>query len=155
VDTFVVRIWVPGEILAEGDTHLRGFVAHVASGVESPFAGPEELVALLRAWIAGEGRSAMVNGRELTRQERRVAELAGSGGTNADVARELGLSIKTVEAHLARVFRKLGIRSRAELRARLEGDRPLGRSTRPAEPSGRLKSTSARANDPAEEGFPS
>jgi DNA-binding CsgD family transcriptional regulator len=51
----------------------------------------------------------------LTPAEQRVAELAASGMTNRDVAARLFISSKTVEATLARVYRKLGIRSRAEL----------------------------------------
>ncbi|MFG1930979.1 ATP-binding protein [Mycobacterium sp. NPDC048908] len=51
----------------------------------------------------------------LTPVEQRVAELAASGMTNRDVAAQLFVSAKTVEATLARVYRKLGIRSRAEL----------------------------------------
>ncbi len=51
----------------------------------------------------------------LTDTELRVAELVASGMTNRDVADILFVSAKTVEATLARVYRKLGIRSRAEL----------------------------------------
>ena len=51
----------------------------------------------------------------LTPAERRVAELVASGMTNRDVAAALFISAKTVEATLARVYRKLDIRSRAEL----------------------------------------
>jgi DNA-binding NarL/FixJ family response regulator len=51
----------------------------------------------------------------LTPSERQVAELAASGLTNRDVAAKLFVSPKTVEANLAQVYRKLGIRSRAEL----------------------------------------
>ena len=57
----------------------------------------------------------------LTSSERRVAELAASGMTNRDIAAALFISPKTVEANLARVYRKLGIRARAEL-GRLIGD---------------------------------
>jgi DNA-binding CsgD family transcriptional regulator len=52
---------------------------------------------------------------ELTISEQRVAELAASGMTNRDVAAALFISPKTVEANLARIYRKLGIHSRAEL----------------------------------------
>lgn len=52
---------------------------------------------------------------ELTASERRIAELAGSGLTNRQIAAQLYVSEKTVEANLSRVYRKLGIRSRAEL----------------------------------------
>jgi DNA-binding CsgD family transcriptional regulator len=51
----------------------------------------------------------------LTPSERRVAELAASGMTNRDVAAALFISPKTVEANLGRIYRKLGINSRAEL----------------------------------------
>jgi DNA-binding CsgD family transcriptional regulator len=51
----------------------------------------------------------------LTDTERRVADLAASGKTNREVGDILFVSAKTVEATLARVYRKLGIRSRAEL----------------------------------------
>jgi DNA-binding CsgD family transcriptional regulator len=51
----------------------------------------------------------------LTASEHRVAELAATGMTNRDVAAALFISPKTVEANLARIYRKLGIRSRAEL----------------------------------------
>jgi DNA-binding NarL/FixJ family response regulator len=51
----------------------------------------------------------------LTPSELRVAELAASGMTNRDVAAALFISPKTVEANLARIYRKLSINSRAEL----------------------------------------
>ena len=56
---------------------------------------------------------------ELTATERRIAELAAGGMTNREVAEAAFVSPKTVEANLARVYRKLGIRSRAELGARM------------------------------------
>jgi DNA-binding CsgD family transcriptional regulator len=62
--------------------------------------------------------------REMTESERRVAELAGTGLTTREVAAKLFMSPKTVEAHLARAYRKLGIRSRAELGARLATQLP-------------------------------
>jgi DNA-binding CsgD family transcriptional regulator len=56
----------------------------------------------------------------LTAAERRVAELAASGLTNSDVGAALYISPKTVEVHLSRIYRKLGIRSRAELGRRID-----------------------------------
>ena len=58
---------------------------------------------------------------ELTGSELRVAELAATGLTNREIAKAAFMSEKTVEAHLARAYRKLGIRSRAELGARMAG----------------------------------
>jgi DNA-binding CsgD family transcriptional regulator len=53
----------------------------------------------------------------LTPSEGRIARLAASGMTNREVAAKLFISPKTVEANLARIYGKLGIRSRAELGA--------------------------------------
>jgi DNA-binding CsgD family transcriptional regulator len=53
--------------------------------------------------------------QELSPQELQVARIAGRGQNNAEVAAALFVSRKTVEAHLTRVYRKLGIRSRTEL----------------------------------------
>ena len=52
---------------------------------------------------------------ELTDTERQAAELATTGLRNREIADRMFLSVKTVEAVLGRVYRKLGIRSRAEL----------------------------------------
>ncbi len=57
----------------------------------------------------------------LTSSEQRVARLAAEGKTNREIAGSLFISQKTVEANLARVYRKLGIRSRAQLGRRLSG----------------------------------
>ncbi|MCP9487513.1 MAG: AAA family ATPase [Gaiellaceae bacterium MAG52_C11] len=51
----------------------------------------------------------------LTDAERRIAELVATGRSNKEVAAALVLSVKTIEVTLTRVYRKLGVRSRAEL----------------------------------------
>jgi len=55
----------------------------------------------------------------LTPSQRRVAELAASGLTNRQIAQTLFLTVKTIEAHLAAAYDKLGIRSRQQLPAAL------------------------------------
>lgn len=60
---------------------------------------------------------------ELTATELRVAELAAGGMTNREVAAAAFMTPKTVEANLARVYRKFGIRSRAQLGARIAAER--------------------------------
>ena len=56
---------------------------------------------------------------DLTPTEAQVAALAAAGKTNREVAKALFMSPKTVEANLSRIYGKLGIRSRAELGARM------------------------------------
>jgi DNA-binding CsgD family transcriptional regulator len=56
---------------------------------------------------------------ELTATERRIAELAAQGLANKEIARELVVTVHTVEAHLSHAYAKLGIRSRSQLAGRL------------------------------------
>ncbi|MFI8197035.1 helix-turn-helix transcriptional regulator [Streptomyces sp. NPDC085942] len=51
----------------------------------------------------------------LTPAEQRCAELAAAGASNRDIATTLTVSVKTVEATLTRVYRKLGLHSRFQL----------------------------------------
>ena len=53
----------------------------------------------------------------LTRREREVAELVGQGLTNGQIARELVLSERTVEKHVANILKKLGLHSREQVAA--------------------------------------
>ena len=59
----------------------------------------------------------------LSAREREVAELVAAGKRNRDVAAALYLSEKTVESHLARIYDKLGVRSRAALATIIAGER--------------------------------
>ena len=52
---------------------------------------------------------------QLTQREREVMKLVVAGKLNKQVADELNISMKTVEAHRARVMEKMGVRTVAEL----------------------------------------
>jgi DNA-binding CsgD family transcriptional regulator len=55
----------------------------------------------------------------LSCREREVAELAGAGLSNEEIADRLFISVATVKAHLTRAYRKLNLRRRSQLAARL------------------------------------
>ncbi|MGW4519236.1 response regulator transcription factor [Streptomyces sp. NPDC004393] len=73
-----------------------------------------------RSALRSVGESAPVHGsslaRLLTPQELQVATLAARGLSNKEIGAQLFLSPRTVGYHLYRLFQKLGIASRAELR---------------------------------------
>lgn len=55
----------------------------------------------------------------LTPREMEVAQLAAQGKRNSEIARDLHISVRTVETHLANIYAKLSVRSRTELARRI------------------------------------
>jgi DNA-binding CsgD family transcriptional regulator len=88
-------------------------------GVLAPRAKPAAETGSLpgdRPWNAHDTRGPAV---ELSDAELRVATLAADGYTNRQIAEKLFITISTVEQHLTRSYRKLSVRRRADLAARL------------------------------------
>ena len=83
-------------------------------------------------WAERAGREARRVGTRtpdrfaLTATEERVASLVAQGGTNQEVADALFMSVNTVQWNLSKIYRKLGVRSRTELAARLGTDQGSG-----------------------------
>ena len=73
----------------------------------------------LRATGARPRRVVLAGVESLTASERRVAELAGEGLTNREIAQSLFVTARTVEGHLTSVFRKLLLDSRDQIPAAL------------------------------------
>jgi DNA-binding NarL/FixJ family response regulator len=76
--------------------------------------------------VAAGGRMSRVVGDRvdlLTGRERKVAGIVARGASNAEIADELSISLRTVELHLTSVYRKLGVVSRAELAPLFESGR--------------------------------
>ena len=71
------------------------------------------------ARTSASARSRRSNG--LTAQEAQIAAARGHGHTNPEISTQLFISPRTVEWHLRKVFTKLGISSRKELRVALSG----------------------------------
>jgi len=69
----------------------------------------------LRAAGARPRRLGTIGPDSLTPAERRVARLAAAGKTNQGIAADLYITVKTVEGHLAKTYRKLGVDSRRSL----------------------------------------
>ena len=82
------------------------FLAPAGQVEAAAVASPVEPIAPAAASEGLEGLAAM---------ERQVAALVMEGATNREIAARLFISVKTVEATLTRVYRKLGIRSRVDI----------------------------------------
>jgi DNA-binding CsgD family transcriptional regulator len=104
---------------ADARAVLHEALAYFQRNGAEPWA--EQVRAELRA--TGEVPSHGTNGslRSLTPQELQVALIVAQGNTNREAAAALFVSPKTVEFHLGNTYRKLGVRSRAELVRRVEG----------------------------------
>ena len=90
---------------AEPDELVRGVRA--AARGESPLA-PRAAAAVLQA------RASRPSEPELTQREREVLDLVGEGLPNKLIARRLGISEKTVKAHITRIFEALGVTDRTQ-----------------------------------------
>jgi DNA-binding NarL/FixJ family response regulator/tetratricopeptide (TPR) repeat protein len=111
-------------------TDARGQLRAALATFDELAAAPwgERARAELRASGETARRRDISTGDELTPQELQVAAHVADGKTNREVGAALFLSHKTIESHLARIFRKLGIHSRAELirLSAMHPDTPIG-----------------------------
>jgi RNA polymerase sigma factor (sigma-70 family) len=108
-------------ITAHGDVAAarRAFLGDAVDFIEKPFEPEQIMEAVERAKarvLSGAATDAslkaMVNAREkLSEREREVMELMVKGLHNRHIAKELGISPRTVEVHKARVMEKLGVKN--------------------------------------------
>jgi DNA-binding CsgD family transcriptional regulator len=126
------RLGMPFELgrtlLVAGTVQRRGKHKRDSRGsLERAIAVFEDLGASL--WLEkarSELRRVGIRGQaplDLTPTEERVAELVVAGHTNREVADMLYVSVRTVESNLTKTYRKLNVRSRTELAARVPAKR--------------------------------
>ncbi|MBU2694995.1 hypothetical protein CCO04_07875 [Pimelobacter sp. 30-1] len=92
---------------------------HLADHVTAVAHGDDAVAGAATRRLAEHGRCLPARGREaavLSRREREVASLVAGGLSTPEIAERLHLSTRTVESHIARIFTKLGINRRAQVR---------------------------------------
>jgi len=92
--------------------------AAFAGRMQPIYAGDADSAAsTLRSFLRDQtGRTpATVTGNPLTAREFQVADLIAEGLTNAEIARTLGVSVRTVDTHVEHVRTKLGVRARTQI----------------------------------------
>ncbi len=94
---------------AEGLAHLRR-----ASGIADRH-GAEALVASIQEVLDSTAPATSTDSGTLTPHELRIARMVIGGMTNKEVARTFEVTTRAIELHLTRIYRKLGIRGRAQL----------------------------------------
>jgi DNA-binding NarL/FixJ family response regulator len=104
-------VFVSGE-RTESFDRVAGLQLGADDYLVKPFA-PDELIARLRRLLASGAKDD--NGRpRLTARENEVLRLLASGLAQAEIAKELVISSKTVASHIERILAKLGVHSRAQ-----------------------------------------
>jgi len=108
-----LRIGARGYLLkGAGQEEVLAAVRAVASGGAVFGAGAAE-----RVLAGGRGRY----GADLTERESQVLAQVADGRSNAEIARDLGLSLKTVQNHVSKVLAKLQVRDRTQAALRMRG----------------------------------
>ena len=120
-DELVAEVFAAG---ARGYLTKADAARHVVAAVEAlaahqPFFSTRVTARLLEAFLRDRARSASEDSTaasdSLTAREREVMQLLAEGQRNKDIARRLGVSVKTVETHRAAVMRKVGAGSIADV----------------------------------------
>lgn len=108
----LVRLQQVGDLVS--GSRAAALVAHAVAVV----AGDGELVAVASRDLNARGLwlPSVRPSARLTAREREIAGLAAAGLSSRAIADRLTLSVRTVDSHLSRVFAKLGVTSRAQLR---------------------------------------
>src|SRR5687767_10706268 len=99
---------------AEGLRGLSGTIRRVLAGERVIAPGMEQDAVLALGRFAKRAREGAEVAAELTPREHQVLELLSDGHTMRQIATRLSISPRTVETHVAKVYRKLGVRTRVQ-----------------------------------------
>jgi len=128
-----LRRAVPGSAVVimsmhDDPVHVRAALTRGASGFVVKEAAPAELEIALRAAVSGrtflspqvsapqlQGRGGRKDIDGLPPRQREILNALGEGRTTKQIAADLGISVKTVETHRARIMETLGCRNAVEL----------------------------------------
>ncbi len=111
----VLRLGARGFVTkAEGLRGLADTIRRVLAGERVIAPGLEQDAVLALGRFAKRAREGAEVAAELTAREHQVLELLSDGHTMRQIATRLGISPRTVETHVAKVYRKLGVRTRVQ-----------------------------------------
>jgi DNA-binding NarL/FixJ family response regulator len=102
---------------------LPAVLKQVASVVDKGglWIGPQLMRRLMQGLATRSGKAANPALDMLSQRERQVAQAVAQGSTNKEIARMMGITERTVKAHLSTVFGKLGVRDRMQLSLLVNG----------------------------------
>lgn len=123
LDEVAARFADLGAMALAADAAAHAASAHARAGARSSDLESSRRAALLtrRCGLQSPATRAVSDRLPLSDREREVATLVGRGLTSREIAERLGVSVRTVDGHLYRMYPKLGVSSREQL-ARLLGD---------------------------------
>ena len=104
---------------------VRRALAHGARGFIPKSARPQTLLAAIRLVLSGEtyipptilGDAVAIPSTKLTQRQHEILEALSEGRSNKEIAAALGVSEKTVKAHVSAIFRVLGVVNRTQAAA--------------------------------------
>ncbi len=99
---------------AEGLRGLSGTIRRVLAGERVIAPGLEQDAVLALGRFARRAREGAEVAAHLTSREQQVLELLSDGHTMRQIATRLSISPRTVETHVAKIYRKLGVRTRVQ-----------------------------------------
>ena len=110
-----LRLGVRGYVTkAEGLRGLSNTIRRVLAGERVIAPGLEQDAVLALGRFARRAREGAEVAADLTSRERQVLELLSEGQTMRQIATRLSISPRTVETHVAKLYRKLGVRTRVQ-----------------------------------------